>query len=58
MKDITDEPPKIKYRWPWFLLAGVILGIILFVVWVGAEVRHVEQERDLNAPLPSQSTAH
>jgi hypothetical protein len=54
MNEIAGDEPKIKYRWPWFLLAAVLLAIVLAVVWVGWEVRHVEQETDFSAPLPSQ----
>jgi hypothetical protein len=58
MNDITDAAPKIKYRWPRYLLAAVLLSIVLYFVWVGLEVRHVERERDLNAPLPTQNPVH
>ena len=55
MKEISPEPARIKYRWPWILLAAVVLGIVLYFVWVGLEVRHLEQERDFSAPLPVQA---
>ena len=38
---------------PWFVLAAFLLGVALAVLWISFEVRKVEQERDLNAPLPS-----
>jgi uncharacterized membrane-anchored protein YhcB (DUF1043 family) len=45
-----------RYRWPWLVLAAFLLGVALAVLWIRFEVRKVEQERDLNAPLPG-STA-
>jgi len=47
---MTD--PQKNYRWPWFVLAAVLLGIVLAVVWVGLAVKKVEQQRDFT-PLPS-----
>ena len=54
MDDLPDTGPKTKYRWPWFLLSAVVLAVVLAVIWVGWEVRHVEQETNFSAPLPSQ----
>ena len=49
-----DEiPPKRKYKWPWFVLAAVLLGIILAIVWVGFAANREKQERDFNAPIPA-----
>jgi len=38
--------PKPKYTWPWFVLALVVLGVVLFVVWVSAEARRLHRQRD------------
>jgi hypothetical protein len=54
MDEVPLDPPRVKYRWPWFLLGAVLLAIALAIVWVGWEVRHVEQETNFSAPLPSQ----
>jgi sulfatase modifying factor 1 len=35
-----------RYRWPWILLAGVIIGIVLTILWVMGAIRHVERIRD------------
>ena len=48
--------PKPKYRWPWFVLAAVLLGIVLAVLWVGAAAKKVEQQRDFT-PLPAGAPA-
>ncbi len=60
---MNDEPPNDPpsgdseaprhYRWPKFVLAAVVLGILLAVIWVRVAVKNIEQQRDLDAPLPS-----
>ena len=48
-----DEiPPKRNYKWPRFVAAAVVLGIILAIVWMGYAVKREKQERDFNAPIP------
>jgi hypothetical protein len=49
-----DEiPPKRNYKWPWFVLAAVLLGIILAIVWMSFAVHREKQERDFSAPIPA-----
>ena len=48
--------PKQIYRWPWLVLAAVVLAIVLAVVWVGFAVKKVEQQRDFT-PLPNSAPA-
>ena len=38
----------------WFLLAAVLLGIVLAVLWVGYAAHREKEERDFSAPLPGQ----
>ena len=45
--------PKQNYRWPWFALAAVLLGLLLAVLWVGNAAKKIAQQRDYNAPLPA-----
>jgi hypothetical protein len=52
--DEDDTNPR-RYKWPWFVLAAVVLAMALAIVWVSFAVRKVEQERNFNAP-PSGST--
>jgi heme/copper-type cytochrome/quinol oxidase subunit 2 len=47
-----NENPR-RYKWPWFVLAAFILGVILTVLWMSFAVRREKQERDMNAPLPN-----
>jgi hypothetical protein len=56
MNEPNENPPR-RYKWPWFVLAAFLLGVALAVMWLSFDIRKVEQERNLNAPLPS-SPAH
>jgi hypothetical protein len=51
------EEPKRNYRWPWFVLGFVVLGIVLAIFWVALAAKKIEQQRDLNAPLPTTTPA-
>lgn len=53
----ADNSPKPKYKWPWFVLAFVVVGIALAVLWVTLAARKVEQQRDLVEPLPTTTPA-
>jgi hypothetical protein len=53
MADQKEIPPR--YRWPWFVLAAVLLGVVLAVMWMSYAVHRERQERDLDAPLPGGS---
>jgi Na+/melibiose symporter-like transporter len=47
----NDETrPKQRYSWPWFLLAAVLLGIVLAIVWMSHEVERTRRNRDFTAP--------
>lgn len=52
---MTDEPKENarRYKWPWFVLAMVLLGIVLAVVWMSFAVHREKQERNFNAPIPA-----
>ena len=51
MDDETKNPRR--YKWPWFVLAAVLLFVALTVVWVSFAVKKVEQQRNFNAPVPA-----
>src|SRR6266850_2805385 len=49
MSTRPDPDEKVRrYRWPWFLLVAVILGIVLTIVWVLGAIRNVRRIRDSN----------
>jgi hypothetical protein len=41
------------YRWPWFVLAAILLAVALAILWMSYAVHQERQERDMNAPLPA-----
>ncbi len=57
MNEQNEIPPAPNYKWPWFVLAAVLLFIVLAVAFVSFKARQIERERDFNAPLPG-SPAH
>jgi sulfatase modifying factor 1 len=42
-----------QYRWPWFVLGGFVLAVLLAVLWMSFEVSKTRRLRDLNAPPPT-----
>src|SRR2546423_8831076 len=46
MIDPQHSGPRQRYRWPWLLLAVLIVGIVLTVLWVLGAVRKVRQIRE------------
>ena len=46
---MSDEQPR--YKWPRYVLAGVLLFLAATIVWVIFEARKVEHERDFSAPI-------
>ena len=52
--DQSPEPslPGPRYRWPRFVLAALLLGIALAVLWMSVAVRRTRELRESN-PLPS-----
>ena len=56
MGEQNGTEPKQKYRWPWLVLAAVLLAIVLAIMWVSSAVKKVEQEQDFT-PLPASAPA-
>jgi hypothetical protein len=50
------ETSNQRYTWPWFVLGAVLLGIVLAVLWLSAEIRRTQRLKDFNAPAPAGST--
>lgn len=57
MSEPDNDSPKPNYKWPWFVLAAVLLFIALAVLWVGLAAKKIEQQRDFT-PLPASTPAH
>ena len=41
-----DPAPPVPRRWPWFLLAGVILFFLVSTLWMLAFVQRVKRIRE------------
>lgn len=37
------QPPKRKFRWPWFVLAGVILFFVASTMWLMVFIERVKR---------------
>jgi heme/copper-type cytochrome/quinol oxidase subunit 2 len=49
---MNDQNENLRrYKWPWFVLAAVILFVALTIVWMSIAVRREKQERNFNAPI-------
>ena len=53
MNEPGDNLPKQNYKWPWFVLAAVVLAVVLAVVWMSFAIKREREQRDFSAPLPS-----
>jgi hypothetical protein len=57
MTNDADNPPapgnERHYKWPWFVLAAVLLAIALAVLWMSKEIARTRHIRDLNEPPPA-----
>jgi hypothetical protein len=52
MKGMSDEKPR--YKWPRYVLAGVIIFIVASLIWMVVAVHKEERERNFSAPIPTQ----
>jgi hypothetical protein len=50
--DDEDKNPR-PYKWPWILLAAVLLFLALTVLWMSFAVHRERQEREFSAPVPA-----
>ncbi|HEX5398911.1 MAG TPA: hypothetical protein VFY06_07675 [Verrucomicrobiae bacterium] len=57
MPDEPSEPNETprRYKWPWFLLAAVVLFIVLAIVWMSVAVHREREERGFDQPVPAGS---
>ena len=53
--DKENGTPPPRYKWPWFVLAAVLLGIALAVLWMSFAVIRLRQMRDTNPFPPAQT---
>lgn len=46
-----EKPPR--YKWPWFVLAAVVLFIALAILWMSIAVHREREERGFDQPVPA-----
>ncbi len=51
-----NNSPRPDYKWPWFVLAAVLLGAVLAILWVAFAAKKVASQRDF-APMPTTAPA-
>lgn len=54
---MTNHGARQVYRWPWFLLAAVVLAFVLAFWWMSREVQRTRRIRDLNTPEATNAPA-
>jgi hypothetical protein len=42
-----------QHKWPWFVLAAVLLFVLLAVLWMSFAVHREREQRNFNAPIPN-----
>ena len=55
----TEDAPlaPTRYRWPWFVLAAVIVFVLLTILWMSVAI-HRTREQSEWAPLPGKPTSN
>lgn len=56
MEENETNSTTPRYRWPWFVLAAVILGVVLAVVWMSVAVRRIRDQRTADPFAAPRST--
>jgi hypothetical protein len=50
----SGQEPRPTYRWPWWVLGGVLLAVVLAIAWMSHAIARTRFVRDLNSP-PAQT---
>ncbi len=51
MNDESKNERQPRRRWPWFVLAALLLGIVLFAIWVWFAAQGVKRMKRMNHPV-------
>lgn len=46
----TPAETNPRRIWPWLVVALLLLGVVLAVVWVRAEARRIQEQRQADMP--------
>ena len=53
---MTEQPPK-RFRWPWFVLVGVVLFFGVSVAWMMTFVQRVKRIKESTMEMTNSSAA-
>jgi hypothetical protein len=51
------ETPRRRYRWPWFLLAGVVLFFVVSTMWMMVAVQRVKRNKASTIEMTNSHTS-
>lgn len=51
------DAPKRRYRWPWFLLSGVMVFFFVSVMWLMVAVERVKRNKASTMELTNSHTS-
>jgi formylglycine-generating enzyme required for sulfatase activity len=51
--NLKKPAEPVRYRWPWFVLAGFILAVVLAIAWMSREVQRTRRIREASDPSRS-----
>jgi hypothetical protein len=54
MNESNEKPPR--YKWPWFVLVGFILFVLLAIAWMSYAVHEERENLHFSAPPSSSFT--
>ena len=61
IEERSSVPPKQTFRWPWFVLAGVVLFFVVSIMWLMVFVQRVKRIKsstmELTNSAPSSAPA-
>ncbi len=49
MNNVNQINGRPKRLWPWLVLAGFLLGILLAILWLSSEIKRVKRIRESTA---------
>jgi putative heme-binding domain-containing protein len=56
MDEKSEPSQRPRYTWPWFVLGGVVLWLVLIIIWMSVLVHRTREQRDFTpwpAPTPA-----
>jgi hypothetical protein len=51
--ELNERP---RYKWPWFVLGAVVLGIVLAIIWMVVLIQRTREQRENSWPPQTRSS--